>query len=329
MISGADRPWPHGLSPGIIFLVNNMYKYTEQSDHPVPCIDAVILNEKDEILLVKRDVSPFKGFWTLVGGRVEVGDNNIEHTVLREVKEETGLDVEIKNLIDIFADPSMNPPPDPRFFVVQVAFEVKIKKGELKINPEVSDFKWLTLEKLAEHPLAFNHGLIALTYLKKKKEGQLIPSNRRIYSEYFNKDYTYIVQNEYPRFATNAIILNEKKEILLARRIQPPYVGFWDFPGGHIYVGETIEDCLKREIREELGVESEMGVLFQVYSDRAKHPKAADVVSFYFAKIKSHNFIKNVEMDDFDYFPLDDLPEKIAFHNEYPLADIKDYIYKK
>ena len=301
--------------------------YTEQSDHPVLVIDAIILNENNEVLLIRRDVEPFRGKWTLVGGRVDVSDNNTEHTVIREVKEETGLDVEIKNLVGVLADPSTDPPPDPRFFVVQVSYEVIVKSGDLKVNEEVSEFKWVSLDKVLEHPLAFNHGDIIKTYLKKRSQDKLIPTKRRLFTDYFDKEFFYTVQNEYPRFAALGIILNKENKILLAKRAQKPYVGFWDFPGGHIYIGETVEDCLKREIHEELGVESEMGKLFHVYSDRGKHPKAADVVAYYFAEIKSHNFIKNIEMDDFRFFSLNNLPENIAFQNNLPLADIREHVY--
>ncbi len=304
-----------------------MEQYLIQSHHPVPCVDAIILNESGEILLIRRDVKPFKGRWTLVGGRVEVEDDNIEHTLIREVKEETGLDVEIMNLAGIIADPSMDPPPDPRFFVVQVFYEVRSIGGRLTVNDEVSEFKWVRPEQVFGYALGFNHNDIFSAYLDGKKNNKLIPAGRRYYEEYFGKNYGYMVQNQYPRFATNAVILNQKKEILLARRIQPPYVGHWDFPGGHLYMNETVEDCLKREIREELGVESEMGELFHVYSDKGKHPKTADVVSYYFASIKSEDFKTNIEMNAFKYFAFDALPEKIAFHNEFPLADIGDAVF--
>lgn len=46
------------------------------------------------ILLVKRSTAPFKGYWALPGGKVNA-DESVEQAIVREVKEETGLDVEI------------------------------------------------------------------------------------------------------------------------------------------------------------------------------------------------------------------------------------------
>jgi 8-oxo-dGTP diphosphatase len=55
---------------------------------------AVIPFSSDKILLIKRRTPPFKGYWALPGGRVDPGET-VEQTIVREVKEETGLDVTI------------------------------------------------------------------------------------------------------------------------------------------------------------------------------------------------------------------------------------------
>lgn len=56
------------------------------------------------------------------------------------------------------------------------------------------------------------------------------------------------------------MIWNDQSEILIDRRRKEGLLGgLWEFPGGKIEPGETIEDCIKREIREELGIEIEVG----------------------------------------------------------------------
>ncbi|NJL09399.1 MAG: 8-oxo-dGTP diphosphatase MutT [Calothrix sp. SM1_7_51] len=57
-----------------------------------------------------------------------------------------------------------------------------------------------------------------------------------------------------------AVIWNHQKQILIdRRRIEGTMGGLWEFPGGKIEPGETVQDCIKREISEELGIEIEVG----------------------------------------------------------------------
>lgn len=64
------------------------------------------------------------------------------------------------------------------------------------------------------------------------------------------------------------IIVRDGKIFIGQRPEGKPLAGLWEFPGGKIEAGETIEQCLKRELREELGVESEVGahIMDTVYS---------------------------------------------------------------
>jgi 8-oxo-dGTP diphosphatase len=57
-----------------------------------------------------------------------------------------------------------------------------------------------------------------------------------------------------------AVIWNEQGHILIDRRLPKGTMGgLWEFPGGKIEAGETIAECIKREIQEELGIEIEVG----------------------------------------------------------------------
>lgn len=55
---------------------------------------AIISFPPDKILFIKRSTPPFVGYWALPGGRVDPGET-VEQTIVREVKEETGLDITI------------------------------------------------------------------------------------------------------------------------------------------------------------------------------------------------------------------------------------------
>ena len=57
-----------------------------------------------------------------------------------------------------------------------------------------------------------------------------------------------------------AVINNKQGKILIDRRKEKGEMGgLWEFPGGKIEVGETIEECIKREIKEELDIEIRVG----------------------------------------------------------------------
>jgi mutator protein MutT len=60
-----------------------------------------------------------------------------------------------------------------------------------------------------------------------------------------------------PRPCNAVILTNEKGEILLTRRAFDPAKGTWDLPGGFMDTGETAEESVKRECKEELGIEVE------------------------------------------------------------------------
>ena len=60
---------------------------------------------------------------------------------------------------------------------------------------------------------------------------------------------------------TAAVIEKDGRILIAKRRIGDRHGGRWEFPGGKIDSGETPEECLKRELREELGIEAEIGEL--------------------------------------------------------------------
>jgi len=83
-----------------------------------------------------------------------------------------------------------------------------------------------------------------------------------------------------------AVITNEKGEILCAKRSQQMSLpGMWEFPGGKMEPGETPEESLAREIREELGCEIQVGAL--ISDDVYEYPTVAVRLITYYAKVIS------------------------------------------
>ncbi len=112
----------------------------------------MVLVENGKILLVLRGREPFKGQWATPGGRIEEGET-AEECAKREMKEETGLDVEILGLTGIYSDPKR----DPRG-IIAAAYLVRRVGGSVKGGDDADEAEWFDLGKLP--PLCTDHGRI-------------------------------------------------------------------------------------------------------------------------------------------------------------------------
>ena len=65
-----------------------------------------------------------------------------------------------------------------------------------------------------------------------------------------------------PEFIVTAAIIQRGEKILITQRGSGSLAGKWEFPDGKVEAGERLEDCLMRELREELGIEAMVGELF-------------------------------------------------------------------
>jgi 8-oxo-dGTP diphosphatase len=118
---------------------------------PLLASDAVI-QHAGGIVLIKRDHPPFSGCYALPGGFVEIGET-VEAACRREAKEETGIDIELLELIGIYSDPSR----DPRGHVVSAAFLAR-GKGDLMAGSDAREAEVFSLKSLPD--LAFDHARI-------------------------------------------------------------------------------------------------------------------------------------------------------------------------
>jgi ADP-ribose pyrophosphatase YjhB (NUDIX family) len=102
----------------------------------VVCVDGVYVKDR-HILLLKRNVAPFKGCWHLVGGHVEENET-LKEALKREFKEETNLDIEVGEIIGCRIEKT----PDRTKIIV--AFEVTSAQGEIKLNSENQEYSWFS-----------------------------------------------------------------------------------------------------------------------------------------------------------------------------------------
>ena len=137
-----------------------MKKYTGKTS------TAIIPFPNDQILLIKRNTRPFVGYWALPGGRMDPGET-VEQTIVREVKEETGLDVIIVRKIGEYVEKGVKD--DVKYEYYPTCFVVKLVGGEIKKqDSEIQEIKLFNLNDLPK-PLAFEHDLMIKDYFKKRK----------------------------------------------------------------------------------------------------------------------------------------------------------------
>jgi len=106
-----------------------------QYKNPLPAVSILIANN-NKVLLGKRNSSPGKGQWAIPSGYIEFNDDFIS-TAIQETKEETGLEVEIKSILNVissFFSPSFH------FLVIYV--EAHIVAGEPVAGDDLDEVKW-------------------------------------------------------------------------------------------------------------------------------------------------------------------------------------------
>ena len=118
---------------------------------PVVGVGAIII-AKHKILLEKRKNDPSKGKWTIPGGLVELGEN-IEQAVIREVKEETGLNVCSPQLIDVVDHISYGERGSVKYHFVIVDYLVTVKSGKPKAASDADALKWVSFTEVEQYDL--------------------------------------------------------------------------------------------------------------------------------------------------------------------------------
>lgn len=139
-------------------------------ERPSVTVDIILFTVKDndlKILLVKRDIEPFKNMWAIPGGFISMKES-LEEAAKRELLEETNVrDIYLEQLYS-FGDPKR----DPRTRVITVVYFalVNAAKFKLKASTDVKDVKWFSMSDLPK--LAFDHRKI-LDYALKRLRWKL------------------------------------------------------------------------------------------------------------------------------------------------------------
>jgi ADP-ribose pyrophosphatase YjhB (NUDIX family) len=129
-------------------------------DRPIVGVGAVVV-DGGRALVVRRATEPLKGQWSIPGGMLELGEK-LREGIVREVMEETGLEVEVFDVLDVFD--SIFPDQDGRtqYHYVLIDFlcrpkttPLNLKEGmdgapELRAGSDVSEAKWVSAEEVGK-----------------------------------------------------------------------------------------------------------------------------------------------------------------------------------
>ena len=142
-VPGDDRDRLHCTACGLVLYEN-----------PAPTASAVVVRD-GRVLLTRRGIEPRLGMWDMPGGFVEAGEDP-EAAVRRELLEETGIGIEIEDLLGIFPDRYGDGPPTLNIFYVARAVG-----GAGEPRSDVTELGWFEPDRLPDE-LAFQNGQAAL-----------------------------------------------------------------------------------------------------------------------------------------------------------------------
>jgi ADP-ribose pyrophosphatase YjhB (NUDIX family) len=146
--------------PGFI---SKIYKQTfeEEFQNSKPCIGVIIL-DKDRLLLVRRAIEPFKDYWDIPGGFLEVGEHP-EAGAVREVREETGLVIKPTETLGIFMDVYGSK----QVSTLNICYIANIIGGQPYVGSDAAEMEWFPVNALPDN-IAFQWARDALQLLGKR-----------------------------------------------------------------------------------------------------------------------------------------------------------------
>lgn len=265
---------------------------------------AVIIHD-GQVLLIRRNDLPV---WALPGGGLDKGET-IEACCLREVQEETGLDVEIEQLAGLYTRRRVLGRPMDLAFV----FVCRLAGGTLRISDETSAVRYWPTQQLPPNMPGWHRLYLAdaLADHRKPLWRTLSPSLlallaawtilrlRRLANRLQGRPRFQAARWSLGAFVT---LFDDDGQVLLVRRRDYPV---WNLPGGKVEPHETPWETAVREAREETGLEIEVRRLTGVYHK----PSRGEVVLNFEGQVIAGRPVPTEEGAESRYFPVDALPE--------------------
>lgn len=111
-----------------------------QYQNPSPAV-SVLIGDHERVLLGKRSEHPGKGKWAIPSGYIEYGNNFITTAIL-EAREETGLEIEVKSILNVISSFY-----SPRFEFLAIYMKAEVVGGELEAGDDLEEVRWFPLSE--------------------------------------------------------------------------------------------------------------------------------------------------------------------------------------
>src|SRR6266550_2210286 len=116
---------------------------------PILGVGAIII-ESGRVLLVERGREPLKGYWSLPGGVLEIGEK-LADGIRREVMEETGLEIELLSVVEFFERIMKDADGVAEYHYVLIDYLCRVTGGVLQAGDDVSQARWVDRAALPEY----------------------------------------------------------------------------------------------------------------------------------------------------------------------------------
>jgi mutator protein MutT len=138
---------------------------------------------------------------------------------------------------------------------------------------------------------------------------------------------------DYIGVGVGAIIVDDSGRVFLAKRGPKAQNerGFWEFPGGAVEFGETLQEALAREIREEYGITIEVGDLLSVTDHILLEEKQHWVSPSFICHITEGTpvILEPEKCAEIGWFPLDRVPHALTQVTQHDLALYRRYVHRR
>lgn len=125
-----------------------------------------------------------------------------------------------------------------------------------------------------------------------------------------------------PSLTVDVVIRRADGSVVLVRRKNPPFQGFYALPGGFVEYGETVETAAVREAKEETGLDVKILRLLGVYSDPQRDPRGHIVSIVYLAEEEGGTMTASSDAEEVKAFKK--IPEELAFDHRKILKNALD-----